>query len=70
MNYGVTTPDSLLAPEITGLRLIGLKADGVKAATKEADIQCLQIEVTIQLPRDGGGNGQRVVTSWAWIRSW
>lgn len=68
VDYGVTTPDNLLAPEITGLRFRGWEADGVTAAATAADVQCLQIEVTIQLPRDV--NGQRIVTSWAWVRSW
>jgi hypothetical protein len=68
VNYGVTVPDSLLATEITGLRFRGMRADGVTAATTAADVQCLQVEVTIQLPRET--NGQRIVTSWAWVRSW
>ncbi len=68
VDYGVTTPDNLLAPEITALRFRGLEADGVTPAATAAEVQCLQIEVEIQLPRDV--NGQRVVTSWAWVRSW
>lgn len=68
VNYGVTNPDNLLATEVTGLRFRAMRADGVTAAVTPADIQCLQVEVTIQLPRET--NGQRVVTSWAWVRSW
>ena len=68
VDFGITTPDNLLAPEITGLRFRGLEADGVTAAASAADVQCLQIEVTIELPREM--NGQRIVTSWAWVRSW
>ena len=68
VNYGVASPDSLLAPNITGLRFRGLRADGVTAAATAAEVQCLQVEVTIQLPRET--NGQRIVTSCAWVRSW
>ncbi len=68
VNYGVTNPDNLLARDVTGLRFRGMRADGTTAAATAADVQCLQIEVTIQLPRDV--NGQRIVTSWAWVRSW
>jgi prepilin-type N-terminal cleavage/methylation domain-containing protein len=68
VDYGISSPDELLAPDITGLRFRGMEADGVTAAATAADVQCLQIEVTIQLPRDV--NGQRIVTSWAWVRSW
>lgn len=68
VDYGVTTPDNLLAPEVTGLRFRGLEADGVTTTATAAEVQCLQIEVTIQLPRDV--NGQRIVTSWAWVRAW
>lgn len=68
VNYGVSSPDNILATEITGLRFRGMRADGVSAATSAADVQCVQIEVTIQLPREA--NGQRIVTSWAWVRSW
>lgn len=68
VNYGVSSPSELLAPDITGLRFRGMRADGVTAAATAADVQCVQIEVTIQLPRET--NGQRVVSSWAWIRSW
>ncbi|MBC8352932.1 MAG: prepilin-type N-terminal cleavage/methylation domain-containing protein [Planctomycetes bacterium] len=68
VNYGVATPNNLLAPEITGLRFTGRRADGTTAAATAADVQCLEIEVTIQLPRET--NGQRIVTSWAWVRSW
>ena len=68
VNYGVTTPGNLLAPDIAALRFRGLKADGVTAAATAAEVQCLQIEVAIQLPREV--NGQRIVTSWAWVRSW
>ncbi len=68
VNYGVTTPNSLLAADVTGLRFTGLRANGTTPATVAADVQCVQVEVTVQLPREV--NGQRIVTSWAWVRSW
>ncbi|MCA9123232.1 MAG: hypothetical protein H6822_28185 [Planctomycetaceae bacterium] len=68
VNYGVTTPNNLLATDVTGLRFRGMRADGVTPAVVPADVQCIQVEVTVQLPRET--NGQRIVTSWAWVRSW
>ena len=68
VNYGVTAASNLLASEITGLRFRSRRADATTAAATPGDTQCLQIEVTVQLPREA--NGQRIVTSWAWVRSW
>lgn len=68
VNYGVTTANSLLATDVTGLRFTGMRANGTTQAAVAADVQCVQIEVTVQLPRET--NGQRIVTSWAWVRSW
>lgn len=68
VNCGIGSPDSLLAPDITGLRFIGLRADAATDATTADEVQCLQIDVTVQLPRDV--NGTRTVSSWAWVRSW
>ncbi len=69
VNYGVNvTPVDLLADQIVGLRFSGFRADGTTAATTTAEVQCIRIDVTIQLPREVGG--ERVVSSWAWIRSW
>ena len=70
VNYGLNllTPVDLLATEITGLRFSGFEADGTTAAATVDDVQCVRIDVTIQLPREVGGT--RVVSSWAWVRSW
>lgn len=69
VNFGVNvTPTDLLADEITGLRFSGFQADGATAAASADDTQCVRIDVTVQLPRETGGT--RVVTSWAWVRSW
>jgi type II secretory pathway pseudopilin PulG len=70
VNYGVNvvTPVEMLATEITGLRFSGFRADGTTPATTPAEVQCIKIDVTIQLPREVGGT--RIVSSWAWVRSW
>ena len=68
VNCGIGSPSSPLAPDITGLRFTGLKADAATDAASAAEVQCLQIDVTVQLPHDVGGS--RTVSSWAWVRSW
>lgn len=68
VNCGVTTPDQLLSSNITGLNIVGYKADGVTATTVPVEIQNVRIAVTVQLPREQ--NGTRTYSSWAWIRSW
>lgn len=69
VNYGVNvTPTDMLALEVTGLRFSGFRADGVTAATSPDEVQCIRIDVMIQLPHDTGG--ARTVSSWAWVRSW
>ena len=68
VNYGVGAANSLLAPEIAGLRFAGLRADGTTPAAQPAEVQCLRIDVTIPVPAGAAGSG--VFSSWAWIRSW
>jgi len=68
VRYGLGEADQLLAPDVTGLRFVGLRTDAVTAAGLPDDVQCLRIEVTIELPRET--NGTRVISSWAWVRSW
>jgi type II secretory pathway pseudopilin PulG len=68
INYGITTPANLLSPNITGLRFTGYQANGTTTTTTVNLIKALRIEVSIQLPVETGGS--RVVTSWAWLRSW
>lgn len=65
---GVTTADQLLATSITGLNIVGYKADGVTATAVPSEIQNLKVSVTVQLPREV--NATRTYSSWAWIRSW
>ena len=66
--FGVGTANQLLAPDITGLRFSGFRANGTTATTVAADVQCLRVDVTVQLPREA--SGERIVSSWAWVRSW
>jgi type II secretory pathway pseudopilin PulG len=68
VNYGVTTPTSLLADNITTLKFTAYKADGVTATTTANDVQNLLIEASVSLPRESGGT--KTVSSWTWIRSW
>ena len=68
VNCGIGAPDSPLAPDISGLRFIGLKADATTDAASADEVQCMRIEVTVQLPHEVGG--ARTVSSWAWVRSW
>lgn len=68
VNFGPGAANQLLAPTITSLRFEGYRADGVTPTTTPEDVQCIRIEVTVQLPRESGGN--RSISSWAWLRSW
>jgi type II secretory pathway component PulJ len=68
VNYGVTTPSSLLAENISSLKFTGYKADGVTTTTTPSDIQLLLIEASTTLSRET--NATKTVQSWAWLRSW
>jgi type II secretory pathway pseudopilin PulG len=68
VDYGVTTPTSLLADNIASLRFTAYKADGVTTTTTPGDVQNLLIEASVALPRESGGT--KTISSWAWIRSW
>jgi hypothetical protein len=68
VSYGVTTPTGLLAPDISALRFTGYRADGATVTSTASLVQAIRIDVTIQLPVEV--NGTRVVSSWAWVRSW
>ena len=62
------TSNQLLAKSINSLTFTGYKADGVTATTTVADIQVVQCQVQITLPRGAGVT--RTLTTRAWIRSW
>jgi hypothetical protein len=71
VTYGVNVggvPADLLATEVTGLTFTGFAADGATETTVVDDVQCVRVDVTVQLPREVGG--ARVIRSWAWIRAW
>lgn len=68
VNCGVGSANQLLATGITGLTIVGYKADASTETTNAADVQCLKITVTVTLPRET--NATRNVTSWAWVRTW
>jgi hypothetical protein len=68
VDFGVTAASTLLASDIAGLRFTGFEADGTTVTTNVAEIQAIFIDVTVQLPVQVGAT--RVISSWAWIRSW
>lgn len=62
------TNNHLLAKNINSLSFTGYKADGVTPTTAVGEIQVVECQVQITLPRGGGVN--RTLTTRAWIRSW
>ena len=68
VNYGVAAPTGLLAPNITGLRFTGYRANGTTVTSNPSLVRAIRIDATIQLPVEV--NATRVVSSWAWVRSW
>jgi type II secretory pathway pseudopilin PulG len=66
--YNNGTSNQLLAKGITSLSFTGYKADGVTATTTVTDIQVVQCQVQIVLPRGAGVT--RTLTTRAWIRTW
>ena len=66
--YNNGTSNQLLAKGITSMTFTGYKADGVTATTTVADIQVVQCQVQVVLPRGAGVT--RSLTTRAWLRSW
>jgi prepilin-type N-terminal cleavage/methylation domain-containing protein len=66
--YNNGTSNQLLAKSIDSLTFTGYKADGITATTTVTDIQVVQCQVQITLPRGAGIT--RTLTSRAWVRSW
>lgn len=62
------TSNQLLAKNINSLTFTGYKADGVTATTTVADIQVVQCQLQITLPRGAGVT--RTLTTRAWVRAW
>jgi type II secretory pathway component PulJ len=65
-NNGIS--NQLLAKNINSLTFTGYKADGITATTNVADIQIVQCQVQVTLPRGAGIT--RTLTTRAWLRSW
>jgi prepilin-type N-terminal cleavage/methylation domain-containing protein len=66
--YNNGTSNQLLAKGINSLTFTGLKADGLTATTTVTDIQVVQCQVQVTLPRGAGVT--RTLTTRAWIRAW
>lgn len=66
--YNNGTSNQLLAKSINSMTFTGYKADGATAATNVADIQMVQCQVQVTLPRGAGVT--RTLTTRAWLRSW
>jgi type II secretory pathway pseudopilin PulG len=62
------TSNQLLAKGITSLTFTGYKADGVTASTTVGEIQVIQCQAQVTLPRGGGVT--RTLTTRAWVRTW
>jgi prepilin-type N-terminal cleavage/methylation domain-containing protein len=66
--YNNGTSNQLLAKSVGSMAFTGYKADGITATTTIADIQVVQCQVQITLPRGAGVT--RTLTTRAWLRSW
>jgi prepilin-type N-terminal cleavage/methylation domain-containing protein len=66
--YNNGTSNQILAKGITSLTFTGYKADGVTATTTVTDIQVVQCQVQITLPRGAGVT--RTLSTRAWVRTW
>ena len=62
------TSNQLLAKNINSLTFTGYKADGITATTTIGEIQVVQCQVQITLPRGAGVT--RTLTTRAWVRAW
>jgi prepilin-type N-terminal cleavage/methylation domain-containing protein len=62
------TSNQLLAKGINSLTFTGYKADGVTATTTVGEIQVVQCQVQITLPRGAGIT--RTLSTRAWVRAW
>lgn len=66
--YNNGTSNQLLAKGINSLTFTGYKADGVTATTTITDIQVVQCQLQITLPRGAGVT--RTLSTRAWVRTW
>jgi prepilin-type N-terminal cleavage/methylation domain-containing protein len=68
VNYGVTTPSSLLASGVSELSFVGYKADGVTTTTVPADVQ--SVVCTVKVPLQRTSSPTRTLSSRVWLRAW
>src|SRR3954454_11090230 len=66
--YNNGTSNQLLAKNIDSMTFTGYKADGITATTTITDIQVVQCQVQLTLPRGAGMT--RTLTTRVWLRSW
>ncbi len=66
--YNNGTSNQLLAKGINSLTFTGYKADGTTVTTTVAEIQVVQMQVQVTLPRGAGVT--RTLTTRAWVRAW
>jgi hypothetical protein len=66
--YNNGTSNQLLAKSIDSMTFTGYKADGTTATTTVSDIQVVQCQVQVTLPRGAGIT--RTLTTRAWLRAW
>lgn len=66
--YNNGTSNQLLAKGINSMTFTGYKADGITASTTVGEIQVVQCQVQITLPRGAGIT--RTLSTRAWLRTW
>ncbi len=68
VNFDNGVSNQLLAKGIDALSFTGYKADGITPTTTVTDIQVVECQVQVTLPRGAGVT--RTITTRAWLRSW
>lgn len=68
VNYGISTPTSLLADGVSELSFVGYKADGVTTTTTPAEVQSILCTVKVSLERTS--TPTRTLSCRVWLRAW
>ena len=68
VTFAIDGSGSTLANQISELRFVGYRADGVTATTTASEVQAVEIFVTVDLDRDA--NSEKTIHTWAWLRIW
>jgi type II secretory pathway pseudopilin PulG len=68
VNYGITTPTSLLADGVSELTFVGYKADGVTTTTTPSEVQSVLCTVKVSLQRSA--TPTRTLSTRVWMRAW